>query len=144
MSALKHLQDFVSLKRKLCLLLLEEYSHITDWELLLDLPKKGEVTADGDVWSYTKHGSGVLFLRSRDGLLIDAPQKISEMQSHLDAWSLSSYFESMNIGSLVYKKTTYSADERDLKKLLLVLEADGLVTETGGTYILAPRSETDR
>jgi len=90
---IRDLHHFLSLKRRLCEALMEQYEcDLTD-ESLLSWPKKGGVSLETVNWTFTKHGSGYCF-SSPQGIVIDCPSGLPRSIDTIDSWSILQYLES--------------------------------------------------
>jgi hypothetical protein len=129
MQLLKHINNFLALQH----LLLREIASLhpsgLHSDFLLEMPKKGAVSIEGETWGFQKHGTGLRFSRNADGVVIDVSNFVNHA-SVFDAWRVFQYLESVNVSA---------ASEGEIELELLRLEALGdLVRDLNyrGTYQL--------
>jgi hypothetical protein len=89
------IKTFISTQVKLSNTLLNEFPECTNYLLLFNLPKNGEIEVNEIIWSYKKHGSGVKFIRADDGRLVDICERIDQPELFSE-WRLSLYLESIH------------------------------------------------
>jgi hypothetical protein len=104
--ARKTLKEYGDLQAELCDALFVKYGPVKD-DLLLNIPRFGSVEVKHVVWSFKKHGAGVLFERLSDRLIVDAHQYMGTCPTCVDAWRLTQYLESrsirrMNVGTQIF------------------------------------------
>jgi hypothetical protein len=93
----KRLENFVQLQISLVGVLKNQYSEVSDWELLLDLPKRGTFSCNEEEWEFRQHGRGVCFQqRHGRGMVIDVHRGLNHPED-FDAWRLLQYFESLGL-----------------------------------------------
>src|SRR3712207_908778 len=85
------------LQQKLLTAFRGEFPNVHDWQFLLDAPKSGEVLADGELWSFRRHGSGLAF-KSNAGVVIDMHRALLD-PGLFDAWRLLQYLESIQVSA---------------------------------------------
>lgn len=91
---LTEIARYVDLQCTLVAALRREMSDVTDWYLLLDLPRKGEIAAAGGRWCFSKHGLGVRFKEIETGIVVDVDCKILEAPAAISAGRLAQYLRS--------------------------------------------------
>ena len=67
---------------------------------LNDIPKRGTIVSDGEVWRYTKHGGGVTF-ESGSGVRVSAHTDLAEVPDGVEPWRLFVYLESTHVLRMV-------------------------------------------
>ena len=90
------IQKFVYLQKSLFFAFAKKYPNVRFGTAVFIVPEKdGVVIADGDEWSFHKHGAGVAFTRLRDGVIVDNDREFDRPEFFND-WRLMSYLESIN------------------------------------------------
>ena len=64
--------EFIELQNNLILAFRQTFSQITDWENLLDCPRSGDFSAQGEEWKFQRHGVGICFTGHNIGTVVDA------------------------------------------------------------------------
>ncbi|GEM_PF-1205942 len=130
----KQLKNLVRLQISLVGVLKNQYPEVSDWELLLELPKRGTLNCNEEEWEFRRHGRGVCF-QQRHGkrMVIDVHRGLNHPED-FDTWRLLQYFEALGLPE--------SEDfwEKQLQELIVV----GAVSEHGNTpklYTLNERSK---
>lgn len=113
---LPHIRRYVELQRSLVDAFKQAYPDVTDWEFLLDAPRRGEVVARNEIWRFQRHGAGLSFQHA-DGVTVDPHRHVS-IPEGFDAWRLLTYIESVG-GSPRY------ATEDQLESVLEALKIAG-------------------
>lgn len=106
--------DYVLLQEKIINIFLIEFHHSKDYELLLDFPRKGEITIDDETWRFLKHGKGFRF-QSDTGHIVDIINNIK--QPYLfDIWRLEQFFP--------------ETEKKEILRVLAAMLQDGLIHKT--------------
>jgi hypothetical protein len=121
MNMKKQLDTFVKLQTRLVGALKIQYPEVSDWEWLLDLPKRGILICNDEEWEFRQHGRGVCFQqRNGRGIVIDVHRGLNHPDT-FDTWRLLQYFEALG-----------GPDEEEFwEKQLQELMAAGVVSEQG-------------
>ena len=107
---------------------------------LASLPRSGELTFDGGIWKFTRHGTGARFEQRATGVVVDIHDEF-EHPELFDAWRLRTYFGSL--GKRGEKSLQKAVDvrgqpmEKALEQVLSTLSATGQVEQVGRHYRLA-------
>jgi hypothetical protein len=89
------IRGFVNLQTKLIGSFMDAFPQVTDWLLLREVPKSGELIVDAEPWTFRRHGSGVQFENAR-GVTVDTHRALPD-PGIFDAWRLVQYFESLGV-----------------------------------------------
>lgn len=125
-----HIEQFLTLQRKLLHALALAYPNALASKFLLDLPKHGELMTVGDSWGFQKHGAGVRFLRNSDHVVVDVASLVTDPRA-FDAWRITQYLASTG-GTEIR--------EAETEAMLATLEVDGYLAhdrQKRGIYRLA-------
>lgn len=96
--------------------------------LFEDVPKRGLLSVNDELWEFQKHGSGVSFTEVATKKSIDAHTEMISYPEGFDAWRLVQYFESIHVNFVDYKSNLFNVtQERNLANLLECLCQDGLL-----------------
>ncbi|WP_315754391.1 MULTISPECIES: DUF6896 domain-containing protein [unclassified Bradyrhizobium] len=130
--ALAAIREYTVLQEKLCSALFAKYGPAKD-ELLLNIPRAGSIELDDVLWSFKRHGLGVLFERFSDRVTVDVHQNISSCPRCVDPWRLLQYLGSrsirlINVGARIFD----SENERALGDMLGELSRLGWVARCDG------------
>jgi hypothetical protein len=89
------------------------YPAARDLKFLLDFPKTGEVTVEGETWRFDLHGAGVAFT-SPAGVVVDVHRGLGQ-PGVVDAWRLLRFLEtSGSVGLGTLEETAVDAELRAL------------------------------
>lgn len=137
-NAIEHMRIFAEVQAGLVFTLYNPSCGLRQLELN-GIPKGGSLVLNKDIWSFQRHGSGVLFKANKDGTVIDAHLGMLKAPDAFDAWRLLQYFESVGVGSVEYANVSYGvAAERQVESLLEKLCKEGhLVALGNGLYKLS-------
>lgn len=94
-SLVAEIKVFLSIQEKLTKALLSKYPECTNYSMLFNLPKHGEIYVNDRCWSFRKHGAGVEFSSVDNGTIVDVCERINQ-PNLFDEWRLSLYFESIH------------------------------------------------
>lgn len=122
-----HLKDYVALQSNLCAALVKKHPDVSNWEMLLDLPKFGSVVAGDDYWEFSKHGKGVIFKRCADGIEVDVSSRVKDAPSSFDYWRLLTYLDSLEVKRIGYQHENLSYDEVGVKVICDDLLNEGVL-----------------
>jgi hypothetical protein len=115
----QEVREFAANQIELVIEIKKNNPKVSDWKLLINLPKQGKILANGKVWGYKKHGAGIEF-NDADGLVIDAHDHLDKQINIVDAHRISEYLRS---------KYDYINNESNIYHLckvgLLELESSG-------------------
>ena len=138
MTFLDSVKEFVALQQLLVAALLETGDGDVD-EFLCRVPKTTELSVNGETWSCSKHGLGVLFT-GPNSLRVDVHQRFSE-PNLFDEWRLQIYFGSQGRKGVKLLERTAEAqgpiDELLDFALKDLVEKDLLRKKDGMLYINA-------
>jgi hypothetical protein len=135
MHLLKHINDFLALQHSLLREIAAVHPSGLQSEFLLEIPKNGTVSVEGETWGFQKHGTGLRFARNANGVVIDVTNFVTDANV-FDAWRIVQYLESVNLSA---------ASERAIEVELARLEALGdLVRDPNyqGTYQLKNKQKS--
>lgn len=91
----------------------------SDLEFFHDVAPRGELESGGERWEWSRHGAGVEFTRTKDGVVVDAHVGLAEVPEAIDGWRLSTYLESLGVESVdVEGRFIPSSSEPDLSMAL--------------------------
>ena len=85
-----HLRLFVHLQRRLWQALRVDCPEPLSPGLTM-IPRQGQVTVDGEIWEFQRHGSGVLFRETHGKRKIDLHDAFAG-PDQFDTWRLATYF----------------------------------------------------
>jgi hypothetical protein len=132
------LRRFVSRQRALTDALRAAHPAITDWTLLLDVPRSGTVAVDSDEWTFQRHGAGARFVRRRGGTVVDVHSAFAHADE-FDAWRLASYMRAggEDDGGLLATlarsiRAGSSPTEADVERWLDALQRAGVIERVTG------------
>ena len=132
---------YADLQSGLCKILSDEFGLEDDLAAAFDLPKSGQVTLGGEVWSFTRHGKGARFTRDSDSCVVDAADMIVCLPVALDAWRLIDYFESLNVQRTRVNQIDIDVTNKDgmdeLFHTLIAKKFLAVVDGHNGLYIIA-------
>ena len=138
MTFLDSVKEFVALQQLLVAALLETCDGTMD-EFLFRVPKTTKLSVNGETWSCSKHGLGVLFT-GPNSLRVDVHQRFSE-PNLFDEWRLQIYFRSQGRKGVKLLERT-AEDQGPIDELLDfalkdLVEKDLLRKKDGMLYINA-------
>ncbi|MEO3878128.1 DUF6896 domain-containing protein [Rheinheimera fenheensis] len=119
--SLNDICEFLKLQNDLVLEFSNQFPDSKDFKWLLDFPKSGQLRLVDSIWSFTKHGAGLKFVRSSVGvpIVVDIHKSFGEPNC-LDLWRLSQYCQSCGLdANNDYLKDLVQnlIDENELKDL---------------------------
>ncbi len=129
MSLIIAIRDFLHMQSALLAAFHHNFPNCKDMKLLLDFPRSGEVGCRGEIWSFHRHGVGLLFENQSSNCVIDVHRAI-ECTEIFDAWRLEIYLESIgkrlsredlvqNLNQLVEERQIARASEPEQSYFLL-------------------------
>ncbi|TBW56061.1 hypothetical protein EZI54_10495 [Marinobacter halodurans] len=77
---IKQIHDFLVLQSSLLVAFFRAYPDCRDLKFLLDFPRSGLIAVGDDEWHFFKHGSGLLFIRKKDGLEVDVRRAVGDYE----------------------------------------------------------------
>ena len=127
--------EFIELQHNLIEAFKQTFPQITDWEYLLDSPRSGCLSAEGEEWQFQRHGYGICFTGQKSGKVVDVNVGISSYPRAFDAWRLCQYFESIGIEKIDYMSNIFwivepeekLGDDGKIEELLNLLIKDNLI-----------------
>ncbi|MEK6540920.1 MAG: hypothetical protein AABZ45_02230 [Pseudomonadota bacterium] len=126
LAAIEMIIEFSETQADLCRELVAQYGLSSDEELITLVPKKGQLTLEGQLWSFARHGLGVLFSSQSDSRIIDAHERPVSLPQALDAWRLMQFFEALNIENVEAGGTNFPVGSRvEVGELLTALVNEG-------------------
>ncbi len=100
-----------------------------DWRYLTDLPRKGELTANGTLWTYEVHGTGVRF--SSDRGIVDMNRHLDGSPRDFDAGRLAEYLASVGQPPLYFGEKVIEFDYERGPAILADMHAAGAIQRVG-------------
>lgn len=111
-----------------------------DWHYLTDLPRKGELEADGALWRYEVHGTGVRFSSGRG--VVDMNRHLDGEPRVFDAGRLAEYLASIGQPRLCWEEKVIEFDYAQGPAILAQMHAAGAIqrvaSSDGEIYLLSP------
>ena len=92
-------EEYARLQLRLVTTFLETVNP-SDRIYLTNIPKRGTIVSDGEVWRYTKHGGGVTF-ESGSGVRVSAHTDLAEVPDGVEPWRIFVYLESTHVLQMV-------------------------------------------
>ena len=100
-----------------------------DWHYLTDIPRKGELEANGTLWRYEVHGTGVCF--SSDRGIVDMNRHLDGDPRSFDAGRLAEYLSSIGQNSVVWAERVVEFDYEQGPSILREMHATGAIQRIG-------------
>lgn len=135
---IKHLKEYVDLQIKLAQVFQDEFGQVKD-KFLTAIPKEGEISCEGSIWHFKKHGSGVIFIENTSKVKVDIHEMAIEA-TLFDQWRVRTYFGSLGkrgekLISTFTGKKNISLDE-NIKTCLSMLLSNGEIEKINNYYRL--------
>jgi hypothetical protein len=115
-----------------------------DWHYLTDVPRKGELEANGTFWRYEVHGTGVRFFS--DCGVVDMNRHLDGDPRSFDAGRLAEYLSSIGQNSVVWTDRVMEFDYEHGPSILREVHATGAIQRAGSCdgelYTLPPSSSS--
>ena len=86
----------------------------SDRMYLNDIPKRGTIVSDGEVWRYTKHGGGVTF-ESGSGVRVSAHTDLAEVPDGVEPWRIFVYLESTHVVQMISGRHVVSVSRESVQ-----------------------------
>jgi len=118
-----YIEEYILIQCALLQAFKSKFTNLEDWKWLLDFPRSGEVSIEGESWTFKKHGAGLMF-SSSDGIVVDAHDML-ENEEVIDAWRLEQFIESKS-------KADSNITYEQLKNMMSQLVADEKLEDLGG------------
>ncbi len=115
---------FAALQRKLVSAFLAHYQP-SDRERFLGVPP-GLFFVEGHEWKQHRHGAGVRFMHVQLGH-VDAHVDLATHPGAVDAFRLSEYLASIDVGWVELDGSTYEVEHRDMERLIAALAEGGVL-----------------
>lgn len=94
----RHIKNLIDIQINLHYAFLQSWPKILDWKYFTDVPRNGSLsTKNGDLWTFRKHGTGLLFF-NKNGVQVDFIEQFKEYPNAIDAYRLSVFLESLGYG----------------------------------------------
>jgi len=132
------ISDFVCLQQKLGRVLFESFQPNPE---LTNLPKRGNINNDGELWEFARHGKGVSFRSLKTGVEVDVTEHL-ELLDSLDSWRFETYCESLEIEIVYFNSRKFVTDSDGLRTLFMELMLAGWlepVSSSHGLLRLIPK-----
>jgi hypothetical protein len=100
-----------------------------DWQYLTDIPRKGELEANGTLWRYEVHGTGVRFFSSHG--IVDMNRDLNGDPRSFDAGRLAEYLSSIGQNSVVWAGRIIEFDYERGPSILREMHATGAIQRVG-------------
>lgn len=104
---MERIREFVALQSGLMSAFQSCFPSISDWEFLLDAPKRGQVRLLGEHWVFQRHGAGLRFSNAQ-GIVVDVHSHVQDRDC-VDAWRILQFLESACAEKYEYREDDIDA-----------------------------------
>lgn len=128
--------QFSNLQKDILAAFFEAFPSYSD-DFMASVPKHGELIVDGNVWTFHRHGMGVMFKNKITKIVIDAHRIYNDVPNAIDAWRFMQFLESLGVSSV---------NEQDIEQSLRSAVESSVLVETSycGVYAVGELGTENR
>lgn len=120
--ALGLMREYVCKQRCLCQMFLEQFPMATN--LLLEVPRHGNLSDEDEYWEFHRHGTGIRFVQPVTEVEIDVTDHL-DCPDAIDTWRFVTYCESLSVEIVFFQDREFVTDDSGIRNLFEKLIAAG-------------------